>query len=228
MIEKTCLQCEKEFKVFPCRKDAKFCSNKCKTRYKNLTDNPAKRLGIGKKISDARKREIKLGIRKTVFQKGNQYGKLNKGRKRPDLVEYNKKFKSKQIKKLWQNQEYREKVIKNSLKSLFKRPTSLEKEFIKIIEKYNLSFKYCGDGRLMIGYRCPDFYEINGKKICIEVANKTEKEVHRKISWKDYEKKRIEHFAKYGWKCLVFFADKKNKFDIPEEEIVKKIKEVIK
>jgi hypothetical protein len=40
----------------------------------------------------------------------------------------------------------------------------------------------------------------NGRKICIEVANK----FHHS---ENYAERRIEHFAKYGWKCLVVWED---------------------
>lgn len=120
------------------------------------------------------------------------------------------------------NKEIEEKRIRNALKALFEtRPTSLEKRFIEIIKKYTLPYKYTGDGSFLIGYKNPDFINVNGQKICIEVANKVP--AHHP---EDYEQKKTEHFAKYGWKCLVFFADRK-KFDDSEEEILKKLNGVI-
>jgi hypothetical protein len=68
--------------------------------------------------------------------------------------------------------------------------------------------------------KIPDFYETNGKKICIEVANN----YHHNEEW---AKKRIEHFAKYGWKCLVFFADRKNRLELSKDEILKQIRGVL-
>jgi very-short-patch-repair endonuclease len=110
-------------------------------------------------------------------------------------------------KKRWQNSEYRERLIKAILKVLRKRPTSLEKRFIEFIKKYNLPFAYCGDGSLLIGHKNPDFYETNGRKICIEVRD----EFFRKPE--NYEQERIEHFAKYGWKCIVIW-DKELKNEV--------------
>lgn len=123
-------------------------------------------------------------------------------------------------KKLWCNPEYREKTIKAIFRGLKRRPTSLERQFIELIKKYNLSFAYCGAGSLLIGYKNPDFYETNGKKICIEVANNVE--VQHPQGWAE---KRIAHFAKYGWKCLVFRGDLK--LNDPDEVIVNKIREAI-
>jgi hypothetical protein len=106
-------------------------------------------------------------------------------------------------KRLWQNKEYREKTIKASIKGRWKRPTSLERAFIEAIKKYNLPYRYVGDGSFLIGWKNPDFIEVNGRKICIEVANT----IHHDENW---AKKRIEHFSNWGWKCLIFFGIRKN------------------
>ena len=108
--------------------------------------------------------------------------------------------------------EQKEKRIKASLKGLFKRPTSLEKQMIEIINKHNLPYKYTGDGSFLIGYKNPDFVNINGEKICIEVANT----FHHK---EDYPEKRKEHFAKYGWECIVFRTNK-----LEENEVLKMVR----
>lgn len=108
---------------------------------------------------------------------------------------------------LWKDPEYRERQIKAILNGLFKRPTKLEEKFNNFFDANKLPFTYCGNGTLMIGYKCPDYYDNNGKKICIEVASKKQKESLKKIPWQQYEKERIDHFAKYGWECLVLWED---------------------
>ena len=67
------------------------------------------------------------------------------------------------------NPELREKCIKNALIASQKRPTETEKFMIDLIKKYDLSYKYVGNGSFLIGYKNPDFVNINGQKICIEV-----------------------------------------------------------
>jgi very-short-patch-repair endonuclease len=173
---------------------------------------------VRKKISETKKRlytERKLkvwsqGLTKETDERVRKLGlKSSKTKKERQTM-----------KKLWQNPGYREKMIKSALKGLVKRPTSLEKHFLMICKKHNLPFKYVGDGSLLIGFKNPDFVECNGKKICIEVANRYF-QYHKPNEV--YKQKRIEHFAKFGWKCLVFFEDDlKN-----EEKIVQKIKEVM-
>lgn len=181
-----------------------------------------------KKISETRKRLFKEGKLKAwnkdlkgfgekwlkPFKKGMYQGYgFQKGH-----IPWNKDKKGFN-REWWQNLENREKVAKKILKRLKERPTSLEKEFIKIIKKNNLPFTYCGDGSLLIGFKNPDFYETNGKKICIEVAN----HYHHPNPWKE---KRIAYFDKYGWKCLVFFgicSKSKATFEKSEEQILKEI-----
>jgi len=118
----------------------------------------------------------------------------------------------------WQDSEYREKMIKAFLNA--KRPTSLEMKAIAFFRKYKLPFTYCGNGTLLIGYKNPDFYENNGKKICLETSNKRTKDwrYSGKGGWGYYEQQRVEHFAKHGWKCLVIWEEElKNPITLVEK-----------
>mgnify|MGYP001590687309 FL=1 len=107
--------------------------------------------------------------------------------------------------------------ILNILKSLKKRPTSLEKRMINLVEKHNLPYKYTGDGSFIIGYKNPDFINVNGEKICIEVYYSYQKN-HFFGSENNYKNQRKEHFAKYGWKTLFF-----NENQLKETEILKRL-----
>jgi len=161
---------------------------------------------------------------KTEFKKDDPRllgNKINLGRKHTDEWKLNasektrirwknKAFRrifSEKMKAHWQNPEYKERTIKATLKSLMKRPTSLEQRFIEIIKKYNLPYKYVGDGRFLIGFKNPDFININGNKSCIEVANR----FHHKRNWAE---KRKEYFKKLGWDCAVIFEDEFNESKI--------------
>jgi hypothetical protein len=154
----------------------------------------------GRKFSETWKRNISEG----------QKGKIIPDEQKKRIAE----SLSKTLKELCKNPEYKEKILKRLLKGFLKRPTSLEKKFIDFIEKNNLPYKYVGDGSVLIGYKNPDFINVNGKKICIEVANKIEKSIERKgrsyHSWQEYELQRIQHFKKYGWDCIVIWEDELN------------------
>ena len=138
-------------------------------------------------------------------------------------IEYRNKVMN-SLKKKWEDKKFVEKIRKAQLKGLFKRPTSLERRFIEIIQEHNLPFAYCGDGSLLIGCKNPDFYETNGKKICIEVRSKEVCQLLQHLSFQQYARQRKEHFAKYGWKCLIFWG-KKNKLN--ENKIISNLDDVL-
>lgn len=126
-------------------------------------------------------------------------------------------------KELWKNPEFKEKKLKAMLKGLFKSPTSLEKQYIKLFKKYNLPFNYVGNGKLIIDGRNPDFVESNGKKIVIDVRHTKVCEFMQKITHEQYKARRIKHFAKNGWKCLLFFETGLE----DERKIVEEIRKLI-
>lgn len=155
------------------------------------------------------------------WYKEHEHRKPTLGRHHSEETKQKIGMKSKQ---LWKNPEYREKVIRNTMKALFRRPTSLERKLIELIKKYNLPFKYCGDGSVIIGGFNPDFIECNGRKLLIEIANK----FHHP---ENYEKQRYAIFAKYGFRTLFlwwdeFFIDKHGRKTCKnwEQNIINKIK----
>ena len=100
------------------------------------------------------------------------------------------------------------------------RPTVLEMRMMKIIEKHSLPYVYTGDGSFIIGGKNPDFVNINGKKVCIEIRNPNVTRYFTRISQDSYGKQRKEHFRKYGWECVVVSSDMK------DDDISKKVKQV--
>ncbi len=108
-----------------------------------------------------------------------------------------------------------EETLHKMLKGRWKRPTSYERKIIKLISKYHLPFKYVGDGQVIIGYKNPDFVEINGKKLLIETYGKY---------WysEDYEEKRSKFFFTYNFKTL-FLNDNDLLSEIWEEICLEKI-----
>lgn len=80
------------------------------------------------------------------------------------------------------------------------KPTSLEMQFIALCQKYNLPFRYVGDGEIWIARMNPDFINVNGKKQVIEVLGNywhTKKGTHE----------RIENYKKYGFECIAIWED---------------------
>ncbi len=94
---------------------------------------------------------------------------------------------------------------KQMLKNILARriPSCLEKAFQKIIDKYNLPYKYVGDGSFIIGHYNPDFINTNSEKIAIEVYARYHK-LKNNVSIEKWKEERNKVFAKYGWKIIYF------------------------
>lgn len=222
VITKNCLNCNKVFQI-PVHKikhgGGIFCSIPCKNEfYKADFAKRMRELPESTKQEQRRKISNSLKGRKVSKKTRQKIGNKNRGenngmygrkqsQKARDLI-------SKASWERWQNKEYKERVIKKTLKALLKRPTGLEYQMINIIKKHNLPYKYTGDGDFWIGGKNPDFVNINGEKKLIEVGNV----FHHQGN---YVEKRRKHFAKYGWESHIFINDK-----LDEKEIIKKLKEI--
>jgi len=153
-----------------------------------------------------------------------------KGKKLPEKIKRKisdslkgrkKEWLSIQMKKSWNNKEWRENQIKKILKASLKRPTILEKQMIEIINRNNLPYRYTGNGNFIVAGKNPDFINCNGEKIAIEVFNSywKEKDFNTVEKWKQ---QRQEIFAKYGWQ-LLFFDETQVKNG---ENIIRRLEEV--
>lgn len=81
--------------------------------------------------------------------------------------------------------------------------SSLEVKFNDILLKNNLPYKFVGDGKFFVERKNPDFVNVNGKKLAIEVYYRGHKERFRGDveTWK---KERYDIFNEYGWDLLFF------------------------
>ena len=107
-------------------------------------------------------------------------------------------------------------VIKKMLTR--RTPTSLEMKFLGIVEKNGLPYKFVGDGSFMIGRKNPDFININGDKIAIEVYARYYKLRHAETvqEWKE-ERQRV--FGEYGWTGIFF-----DETQVTEENVVRQLR----
>lgn len=114
--------------------------------------------------------------------------------------------------------------------SLTKRPTTPEKSLSRIIKSHKLPYTYNGNkADLIIGGRVPDFYNNNGEKIVVEVFGQV---FHKPDLFLRAFKRRmphsktlngtIEHYAQYGFQCIVFWEDELQSLD-SEFDIVKRL-----
>jgi len=110
---------------------------------------------------------------------------------------------------------YSEETLKNILTRRI--PSSLEEEFQKVINKYNLSYEYVGNGAFTIGHYNPDFINTNSEKIAVEVYARYYKKRNH-ISIEKWKKERAKVFAKYGWEIIYF-----DETEVTEENILVKL-----
>lgn len=105
--------------------------------------------------------------------------------------------------------EYRRKIMSS------RRPTDIEQTVIDIIERYGLPYCYTGDGSFLIGRFNPDFVNINGEKIAIDIFGDF---------WHtpDEIPKREAVFAEYGWKLTILWGHEFKK--LSERQIVIKMR----
>ena len=145
--------------------------------------NPAKKPEIRKKISE----NLKLYYSKERILHPQK------------LIQRNLKN-AETNKRNWQNPAFKEKMVKKILKGLWKRPTSLEKQFTELLQKNNLPFEYVGDGRLILGGVNPDFIDTNDSKLIIEVADEF---FHKN----NYAEIRSKIFSNFGYKTLILWGE---------------------
>ena len=91
--------------------------------------------------------------------------------------------------------------------------TRLEKKFQGIADKNGLPYKFVGDGSFIIGRKNPDFININGEKIAVEVYARYYKLRHVETV-REWKEERQEVFAEYGWSVLFFDETEVNENNI--------------
>lgn len=190
----------------------------------------ARRFMKGRKFSEAHKENLsKSWDYKKHFNKETRE-KMSKartgekspmyGKKRPDLTKRNlEKNPMKNIecrrkvgenskktqKRLWANQNYRERMLKFQREGMLISPNRPEKVMINLIKENNLPFNYVGDGKIWFtgksGCYNPDFLSKNPKHI-IEVFGDY---WHNLPKIKDRDEERIKTYFRYGYRALIIW-----------------------
>lgn len=135
----------------------------------------------------------------------NRRSEAMKGKPKPPHIQ---KILAKNRARILADPILREKMSRNALQALRKRPTSLEKEFMALCGKHSLPYRYVGNGEIWIGRMNPDFINIDGKKQLVEVLGSY---WHNKKETDE----RIRKYAKYGFECIAIWED-----ELKDEELV--------
>lgn len=187
-----------------------------------------------KKISDSKKGSIawnkgkkmpsgvlvklrKSHLGQKAWNKGIPMKKSSKEKLRKALIGKKQSLESKIKRSNSMKERYKKdpSLIKRCLK---KNPkSSLEIKFENIIKKHNLPYKFVGNGEVLVGRKCPDFVNVNGKKIAIEVfySRHKDKFANGLVFWMT---EREKLFKEYGWQ-LEFF----NEIQVNEDEIKRRL-----
>lgn len=158
--------------------------------------------------------------------KGEQSKRL-KGRKRSkEAIAKN----SKAMKKNWDDPSFSKWMRKKLLKAIVKKPNKVEKKIIRVIRRHNLPFQYVGDGKKIIGGKCPDFISIDGSKRIIEafgrVFHDPRESFREDIPYHQTEEGTRQHYAKYGYDVIVVWDDEVMGTK-GEEIVLERLEEVI-
>lgn len=162
-----------------------------------LENNPMKNIEVRKKVSNTIKnlwknKEYREKIRIYNNNPSNKYKRsirMINACKNKELIEKRQKI----AKDLWKNKEYREKVFLNI------KPNKKEIFLLKLLNyAFPNEWKYVGNGKVWINGKCPDFINVDGKKLLIELYGDY---WHKGQNGED----RINHFAKYGFKTLIIW-----------------------
>ena len=188
---------------------------------------------LGRRFSDASKmkmRMAKLGQRRgpRTIEDRTKISQSLKGRVLSDAT---KAKLSLSHRALWKNPDYRMRYL-NTMQSrhwnnpqYWKRllarriPSFLESRMIYLISKYQLPFRYVGDGQFWIGRMNPDFVSTDGSNLVIEVYGRFQKSRDFGDSM-TYEHYRRSKLSRYGYR--VVFLNDHHLFDRDWEDVCRK------
>ena len=185
-----CRYCSKKFRTIPSLKNKrKYCSCECKAKAQ-----------IGVKFSSETKKKMSLSRKGREFTWGHKIAQALRGR--PKSEEHKKKLRDAR----------KRQQIPLSL-------TTPEKRFRRLVKKYNLPFKYAGDGSFWVGRCNPDFVSNNDKK-AIDIFGDYWHNNPR-TPWFQTEYGRKKYFARHGWKLTVIWEHELD--ELSEKEIINRI-----
>jgi len=212
-IRKICKECGKEFLVPPSQKDHVFCSREC--YYKWCKENRKPMMA-----------EATCDYCGRIFLRDRN--RLRDQKRRGQHVfcseECRKKWQSEFQKELWKNPEIARKRRRKHI------PNNFELRGIRIIQNYQLPYKFVGDGKVSINGLCPDFIATDGKKKIIEFFGEPYHEPKNtwleNIPWGNQEFGRKALFSQLGYDTLIlWYSEIKNMSDAEVADIIKKFHE---
>ena len=175
----------------------------------NITREKLRKAASGKKSTDEAKRKI------GAASKGNQYAlgykhtekakrEISKAGKKSwsDPIHHKKRVENQ--KRLWVNPVFHKQQKTKMAQGNTVKPNKPEIELLSILQTlYPDDWKYVGDGSLVISGKNPDFVNVNGKKLIIELFGDY---WHRN----DSPRKRMGVFKPFGYRTLIVWERELN------------------
>jgi len=124
--------------------------------------------------------------------------------------------------KNWENPVYRERQVMLRMQGMQIKPNKPEKIIIQLLSKIIPNeYKYVGDGQFILGGKCPDFLNINGKKKLIEFfGNYWHSKAVTGIEPDQHEKERIGYFKRFGFDTLIIWGYELKNLKKVENQII--------
>lgn len=175
------------------------------------TKNKIRQANKGRKHTpeELTKMQIASSIRKRTPETNAKIALSHLGNKNPNYGKH------------WTKEE-REWRLPIIMANRLQRPTKIERKFQNIVSKYNLPYKYVGDGYTWIVGRCPDFLNINGEKTVVEIFSRWwhDPSVNQRIKPQHTEEATLRHYQQYGFDCIIIWERELK----DESQLVEKIR----
>ena len=158
----------------------------------------------GKKYKFSKRKHMSKETKEKISLSNNNYGPRSttrKGMKNSLLLR-------EKISRALTGRKLSKEHIKNCLKRNIK--STLEIKFGDLIKELNMPYKFVGNGEILIARKCPDFINIKGEKIAVEVYYRRHKELFRG-GLNVWKAERFKIFSDSGWKLIFFDETEVNK-----------------
>lgn len=177
--------------------------------------NPAKRPEVRVKMGIASKRASQLPQRRAASMKNlaPKFGDANVSR-RPDVRAKLKGMKKSELTKARMSASMTSERIAQSIRNSRVRKNCINKAEARLLailqrQEPTSGWAFCGDGRLMIGRKCPDFVALNEPHRLVELFGE---HCHKP----EEIQSRTQYFTDHGYDCRVVWYRELNSLELRE------------
>jgi len=145
-------------------------------------------------------------------------------KKNPKSLELRNQNLSEGMTQYWDNcdPEVKAKRIQKSWETAGRGPNNAEKLVTSVTQDvFPNEYIFSGAGKIFIGGKCPDLFNVNGKKKVIELFGNYYHGKERTGRTKaQEEQQRINHFKKYGFDCLIIWESELKNIESLKQKLI--------